>query len=97
MNLLPNPLIYSLVVWLVVFYVPSTTRSFRDGTPHLLSLAKDMKLIFYTVSTGNRTLGRHMAVHYTTTAPCQLHRKNAHDAQVGHEDKTKNAHFLSHF
>ena len=41
--------------------------------PHLLSLAKDMKLGFYTFRTGNRTLGRRMAVHYTTTAPRQLH------------------------
>ena len=38
---------------LIVFYVPSTARSFRDGTPHLLSLAKDVKLGKYTVSTGN--------------------------------------------
>ena len=35
------------LVWLVVFYVPSTERSFRDGTPNLLSLAKDVKLGFY--------------------------------------------------
>ena len=32
---------------LVVFYVPLTARSFKDGTPHLLSLAKDTKLGFY--------------------------------------------------
>ena len=31
--------IYTLVGWLVVLYVPSTPRSFRDVTPHLLSLA----------------------------------------------------------
>ena len=37
--------------------------------PHLLSLARDVKLGFYTVPTGNRTPGRHVAVHYTTAAP----------------------------
>ena len=30
--------------WLIVFYVPSAARSFRDGAPHLLSLVKDVKL-----------------------------------------------------
>ena len=62
-----------LVGWMVVFNVPSTARSFRDGTPILQSLAKDMKPSLYTVPTGNRTLGRCMAVHYTTAAPFQLH------------------------
>ena len=41
-----------LVGWLVVFNVPSTARSFRDGIPNLLSLAKDVKLDKYTVPTG---------------------------------------------
>ena len=41
-----------LVGWLVVFNVPSTARSFREA-PHLLSLAKDVKLDKYTVPTGN--------------------------------------------
>ena len=41
--------------------------------PHLLSIAKDVKLGFNTVPTGNRTQGRRMAVHYTTAALCQLH------------------------
>ena len=40
--------------------------------PHLLSLAKDVKLSFYTLPTGNRTLARCVAVHYTTAAPRQL-------------------------
>ena len=40
----------TLVGWLVVCYVPSTAR----GHSHLLSLAKDVKLGFYTVPTGNR-------------------------------------------
>ena len=38
--------IMMLIGWLVVFNVPSTARSFRDGTPHLLSLAKDVKVGF---------------------------------------------------
>ena len=46
-----NQASFWLVGWLVVFYVPSTARSFRGGTTHLLSLAKDMKLGFYTVPT----------------------------------------------
>ena len=52
-----------LVGWLVVFYIPSTARSFSDG-PHLLSVVKDVKLGFNTIP-GNRTPGRRMAVHYT--------------------------------
>ena len=56
--------------WFVVFYVPSTARSFRG---HSLSFAKYVRLCFFTVSTGNRTPGRRVAVHYTTAAPRQLH------------------------
>ena len=41
--------------------------------PHLLSIAMDVKLGFYTVPTGNRTPGRRVAVHYNTAAPRQLH------------------------
>ena len=51
------------------FFVPSTARSFRDGTPQF---TKDMKLGISTVPTGNRTPGRRVAVHYTTAAPRQL-------------------------
>ena len=36
-----------------MIYVPSTARSSRDGTPHLLFLSKDVKLGFYTIPTGN--------------------------------------------
>ena len=36
--------------------------------PHLLSLAKDVKLGFNTVPTGNRTPGHRVAVHYTTVS-----------------------------
>ena len=42
---------------LVVFYVTSTVRSFRDGNPILLSLVKDVKLGIYIVPTRNRTQG----------------------------------------
>ena len=41
--------------------------------PHLLSLAKDVKLGKYTVPIGNRTPGRRVAVHYATAAPRKLH------------------------
>ena len=71
------PLRYTLYgyffLWLVVFYVQSTARSFGDGTPHLLSLVKDVKLGFYTVPTCNRTPDRRVAVHHTTAAPRQFH------------------------
>ena len=59
--------------WLVIcVYVPSTARSFRDGNPHSLSLAKDVKLCIYTVPTRNQTPGRCVAVQYITAAPRQL-------------------------
>ena len=41
--------------WLIVFYVPSTASSPRDDNPIYCPFAKDMKLGFYTVPTGNRT------------------------------------------
>ena len=41
---------------------------------HLLSLAKDVKLGFNTVPTGNWTPGRRVAVYYTTAAPRQLRK-----------------------
>ena len=44
-------------------------RGHLETTPHLLSLAKDVKLGKYTVPTGNRTPGRRVAVHYATAAP----------------------------
>ena len=50
---------------------------------HLLSFAKEVKLCFYTIPTGNRTPGRQLAVHYITAAPRQflvefglVHRSN---------------------
>ena len=45
-------IIYVMVLCWLCFKVPSTARSFRDGTPHLLSLAKDVKFDKYTVPTG---------------------------------------------
>ena len=58
--------------WLVGCVLrPIDSKSFRDSTPHLLSLAKEVKLGFCTVPTGNRTPGHREAVHYTTAAPCQ--------------------------
>ena len=61
-----------LFVGVCVFYAIDSEVIYRRH-PHLLSLAKDVKLGFYSVPTGNRTPGRHMAVHYTTAAPRQIH------------------------
>ena len=44
-----------------------------ETAPHLLSLAKDVKLGKYTVPTENRTPGRHVPVHNATAAPRKLH------------------------
>ena len=51
---------------------PIDSELIKRRHPHLLSLAKDMKLGFYTVPTRNRTPGCRVAVHYTTAAPRQL-------------------------
>ena len=67
-----------MFVCLFVFNVPSTARSFRDGTPIYSPLRKDVKLDKYTVPTGNRTPGRRMAVHYVTAEPRKLHLTNYH-------------------
>ena len=48
-------------------------RGHLERHPHLLSLAKDVKLGKYTVPTVNRTRGRRVAVHYATTASRKLH------------------------
>ena len=53
---------------------PIDSEVIQRRHPHLLSLAKDVKLGFYTVPSGNQTPGRHVAVHYTTAAPCQPHQ-----------------------
>ena len=73
-------ILYIIYGWLVVF-----SEVIQRRHPHLLSLAKDVKLGFYTVHTGNRTLGCCVAVHYTTAAPRQFvclcftsHRQRGH-------------------
>ena len=48
-------------------------RGHLERHPHLLSLAKDVKLGFCIDPTGNRTPGHRVTVHYTTAAPRQLH------------------------
>ena len=52
---------------------PIDSEVIQRRHPHLLSLAKDVKLGKYTVPTGNRTRGRRVAVHYVTAAPRTLH------------------------
>ena len=53
-------------ILLVVFSVPSTVRSFRDDTSIYCLLRRTWSSFFYTIPTRNRTLGHHVAVHYTT-------------------------------
>ena len=48
-------------------YKEDRTQSLIRRHPHLLSLAKDVKLCFYTVPNRYRTLGHRLAVHYSTT------------------------------
>ena len=50
-------------------------RAHLETAPPFTVPSKDVKLGKYTVPTGNRTPGRHMAVHYATTAPRKLHRQ----------------------
>ena len=59
-----------LYVWLVVWlcFTSHRQRGHLETAPHLLSLAKDVKLGKYTVPTGNRTPGRRVTVHYATAA-----------------------------
>ena len=66
------PCVIKIDCLVICFYVPSTARSFRDGTPNSLSLAKDVKLCIYTVPTRKQTPGGRVAVHYITAAPRQL-------------------------
>ena len=54
-----------MVGWLVgCVLCPIDSEVIKRRHPHLLSLAKDVKLSFYTVPTGNRAPGRRVAVHY---------------------------------
>ena len=59
-----------MVGWLVMFYVSSTARSFRDGTP--FTVPCEGSFCFYTIPTGDWTPGHHVAVHYITAAPAPL-------------------------
>ena len=54
-----------MVGWLC--FTSLRQRGHLETAPSLLSLAEDVKLGFYTVPTGNRTPGRRVAVHYTTS------------------------------
>ena len=56
----------------VCLFVCVIQRGHLETAPHLLSHEKDVKLGKYTVSTGNRTPGRRVAVHYATAAPRKL-------------------------
>ena len=67
--------------------VSEDTASLDDSTQvneynNSLSFAKDVKLGFHTVPTGNRTPGRLAAVHYTTAASRQLHTKSTWPATL---------------
>ena len=69
-NLINN---YGFVEWLVGCVLrPIDSEVIKRRHPYLLSLANDVKLGFYTFLIGNRTPGRHLAVHYTTALPSQL-------------------------
>ena len=68
-----DSLVKCKVGWLVVFNVPSTARSFRDGTPIYCPLRRTWSSVFTPIPTGNWTPGPCVAVHNTTTVPRQLH------------------------
>ena len=55
--------------WLVVFNVPSTARSFRDGAAIYCPISKDVKLGFNTVPDGNRTPLRGSPLHNRCATP----------------------------
>ena len=57
--------------WLVVFNVPSTARSFRDGTPIYCPLRRTWSSINTPFRPGIEPRG--MAVHYVTAALRKLH------------------------
>ena len=65
--------IYDGQGWLLCLTSHRQRGHLETAPPFTMSLAKDVKLDKYTVPTGNRTLGRHMAVHYITAEPCKLH------------------------
>ena len=53
-----------------------------EFTPHLVSLAKDVKLDKYTVPTGDWTPGRRMAVHYVIAALRKLHSNDKEQSET---------------
>ena len=61
--------------WLVgCLCLPSHRERAHLETAYPFTLpCKIVKLGFYTIPIGNRTIGHHVAVHYTTAAPRQLH------------------------
>ena len=69
-------LIMNLVGWLVVLYVPSTARLFRDGTPIYCPLRRTRSSVFTPFPPGIESQSRCVAVHYTTAAAHQLHDVN---------------------
>ena len=54
------------VGWLC--YASHRQRGHLEMAPHLLSLAKDVKLGYYTIPTGNRIPVHRVAVLYTTVS-----------------------------
>ena len=69
----PNQTLNTECCWLVVFYVPSTARSFRDGTPIYCPFSvpcEGREARFPHESNPDRCV----AVHYTTAVPHQLHQ-----------------------
>ena len=66
----------SITLLFSIFLFVCVLRHFNSEVikrPHLLSLAKDVKLGKNTVPTGNRTPGHRVAFHYATSAPRKLH------------------------
>ena len=64
---------YILIILVCLCLTSLQQRGHLETAPHLLSLAKDVKLNIYTVPTGSRIPGRRVAVHYATAAPPKLH------------------------
>ena len=67
--------IYICVIWLVVFYVPSTARSFRDSTPIYCPLRKMWSSVNTPFPTRieNPGLSRGSLLHYRCATQAPLH------------------------
>ena len=63
---------FCMVVWLVVFYVSSTARSFRDGTPIYCPLWRTWSSVFTPTPPGIKRLAVVWQSITQTTAPRQL-------------------------